>query len=94
MTEQQWVFKRTRTFRKKLDTLSSDQQSKARERFREWRKEPFSQALGVHKINRLSALLRRTIRAIHVEKNLVVTFAVVGKEITSLDIGTEKEVYG
>ena len=57
-------------------------------------KRAFLADFRVHKINRLSALLRRTIRAIYVEKNLVVTFAVVGKEITSLDIGTEKEVYG
>jgi hypothetical protein len=91
---QEWVFRTTPTFRKQFGKLSPDQQSKARERFHEWKKDPFSQALGVHKINRLSALAKRPIRAIHVEKNLVVTFAVHGNEIVSLDIGTEKDVYG
>jgi len=91
---QQWVFKKTPTFRKKFDKLSPNQQEKAKERFDEWKKDPFSQALGVHKINRLCGVAKRPIRAVHVEKNLVVTFAVQGNVIASLDIGTEKEVYG
>jgi len=62
--------------------------------FTEWKKDPFSQALGVHKIHRLSSLAGECVRAVHVEKNFIVTFAVRGNEIISLDMGTHRELYG
>lgn len=94
MAAGQWVFKRIPTFRKKFDALPPEKQKKCRELFARWKTDPFSQALGVHGINRLTSLLKEPIRAIHVEQNLIVTFAVRKNQIVSLDIGTHREVYG
>ena len=92
--QQQWVFQRTPTFRKQFDALLPEQKAKAKKLFKQWKENPFSREFGAHKINRLSALSKRTVRSIHIEANLVATFTVSGNVITSLTIGTEKDVYG
>ena len=54
--------------------------------------DPFDSRLGTHKIQRLSALMRRTVYAVVVEADLRVVFYIDGNIVVSFNIGTH-DVY-
>ena len=86
--KEDWVFKRTPQFRRAFDGLSPTDQEAAREAFKIFKQDPFDARLRPHKINRLSALRKRTVHSVTIANNLRAVFEVHGNIILSLDIGT------
>ena len=90
MADQKWDFRRSKTFKKSFEGLTPEQQNKAKQAFKtEFKPDPFARS---HKINRLTGILGETVRGFHVDKDLVVTWVVRGKQVVALDIGTH-DVY-
>jgi mRNA-degrading endonuclease YafQ of YafQ-DinJ toxin-antitoxin module len=85
----EFVFKRTPQFRKSFDSLNPAQQDAAREAFKKFKANPLNDpTLRPHKIQRLSALRRKTVRSITIEGDLRAVFTMDGNVIISEDIGT------
>jgi hypothetical protein len=85
----EYIFRRTPAFRRAFDNLSGEDQEAARKVFREvFRENPFHPSLNTHKINRLSALARRTIYSVTIKGNLKAVFYLDGQTVVSMDIGT------
>ncbi len=90
MADQQWDFRRSKTFKKSFDALTPEQKTKARQAFKtEFIPNPFPKS---HKINRLTAIRGEVVRGFHIDKDLIVTWVQRGKQIVALDIGTH-DVY-
>jgi len=68
--------------------LNAAQKTSARRAWQIFKINPFDPRLGTHKIQRLSALYKRTIYAVNIEGNLRSTFYVEGDWVVSVDIGT------
>jgi hypothetical protein len=81
-------FEASKAFWKHFDKLNPQQQAAARDKFQTFKKDPFSPSLRPHKINRLTALLSRTVYAVDIEGDLRVTFYQDGQTIMSVSIGT------
>lgn len=82
------VFKATPAFRKMFDDLSAEQQRAAREAFKKFKVNPFDPALKAHKIHRLSARLKKTVRAVEILPDLRMVFIIEGNVVTSFGIGS------
>ena len=90
MADQKWDFKRSKSFDKSFSKLSPEQQKQAKQAFKnEFKKDPFAKS---HKINRLSSLMRETVRSFHIEGDFITTWVVRGNQIVALDIG-DHEIY-
>jgi len=83
-----YTFKRTPQFRRSFDGLSPDEQAAARQAFTIFKKNPFDPSLRTHKINRLSALHKKTVYSVAILNNLRAVFHMDGSVVTSLDIGS------
>lgn len=87
-----YTFKRTPQFRRSFDDLSPDEQTAARKAFAIFKTNPFDPRLRTHKINRLSALHKKTVYSVAILNNLRAVFHMDGSVVTSLDIGSH-DVY-
>ena len=59
--------------------------------FRAWlifKKDPFDARLGTHKINSLSALYKRTVYAVEIERDFRAAFYIDGDTVFSVNIGS------
>ena len=83
-----YVFKRTAKFRKLFDALSPGDQTAAKEVFKKFRIDPFDHALKTHKINRLSSIMKKTVRAVVIKGDLRAVFTINGNVVSSFGIGT------
>ena len=83
MASPNYVFKRTPTFRRSFDNLNADDQKAAREAFKKFKVDPFDPALKTHKINRLSALRRTTVRSVTIKGDLKAVFTIDGNSVIS-----------
>ncbi len=83
-----WVFLATPEFWKSFKRLPLDQQTRAKAVFTRFKEDPFDPGLRPHKINRLSAIYRRTIHSVTIESDLRAVFYVEDNMIVSVDIGT------
>jgi hypothetical protein len=83
-----YVFKRTPQFRRAFDGLDPASQKAAKEAFKIFKKDPFDPALGTHKINRLSSVMKRIVYSVKIQSDLRATFYIKGNKVISLDIGT------
>jgi len=88
-----WVFRRAPSFRKAFGKLDAEMQALAKEKFKIFREDPFHPSLGTHRINRLSALYKRTIYSACLDGDLRAVFYVEGKVVMSVGIGSHK-IYG
>lgn len=83
-----YCFKATPTFWKAFHKLPQEQQDKAREKFKIFRKDPYDRALKTHKIASLSARFKCTVHSVTIEGNLRAVFYQNGNIIYTVDIGT------
>jgi hypothetical protein len=83
-----YIFKRTPSFRRAFDNLNPDQQQAAKKAFQTFKKNPFDPSLNPHKINRLSAIYKKTVLSVTIKGDLKSVFYVDGGVVVSLDIGT------
>jgi hypothetical protein len=86
------TFKASGTFWKRFYDLPADQKESARKKWEVFKQDPFDPSLGTHKINRLSALLGKTVYGVEIEADLRVTFYRTGDQINTITIGTH-EIY-
>jgi hypothetical protein len=86
--QRNYVFKRTHVFKKSFDALSADDQQSTREAFKKFKVNPFDPALKTHKINRLSALRKKTVYSVVIGKDLRAVFTITNNVVLSEDIGT------
>jgi len=83
-----YEFRRTPQFRKAFDNLNEEQKEAAREAFKKFKLNPFDPSLKPHKINRLSALRKRTVHSVTISGNLKAVFTIDGNKVISEDIGS------
>lgn len=83
----QYVFKRTKTFRRNFDGLPPAQKEAARECFALFKWNPFDPRLRPHIITKLTAKRKMHIWSVTVESDLRVVFSMHGNVILSEDIG-------
>lgn len=76
------------TFWKNFYDLPPPQKEKVRNKWKQFKKNPFDPRLGAHKINRLTALRRRPVVSIPIEGNLRVILEIEDDIIRTLDVGT------
>ena len=81
-------YEATKAFWKQFDKLSPQQQEVARGKFKVFKKDPFASSLRPHKINRLSALIGKTVFAIDLEGDLRAAFYRDADVIKTVSIGT------
>lgn len=81
-------FEASETFWENFYNLSAAQKESARTAWAVFKEDPFHPSLRVHKIHRLSAIMRRTVFAVVVEGDLRVVFYLEGDRVVSFNIGT------
>jgi len=81
-------FKASETFWRKFYALSSSQKESTREAWKIFKLDPFDPRLRTHKINQLSAALKKTVFAAEIEPDLRVVFCLDGDLVRTVDIGT------
>lgn len=86
------TFVATEQFWKSFYKLSPAQKESVREKWRVFQRDPFDPSLGVHKIERLSAIAKHTIRSVVIEDDLRVIFRIDGSVITTIDVG-DHDIY-
>ena len=81
------TFKATETFWRRFYALPARQKQLAREKWQIFKVDPFDPRLGTHKINKLSARMGQTVRAVVIEGDLRSVFVIDDDVVTTLDIG-------
>jgi hypothetical protein len=81
-------YRATEKFWTSFYRLRPQQKESCRKAWPIFKENPFDPRLSSHKINRLSALYRRTIYAAVIEADLRLLFYLEGETITSLVVGT------
>ena len=87
------VFKATPTFWKAFMKLDRVEQDLARQKFLIFREDPFDASLGTHRINRLSAIYKKTVYSACLAGDLRAVFYVEGNTVVSVGIGNHA-IYG
>jgi hypothetical protein len=85
-------YRATETFWNNFYDLSPEKKETTRKAWQIFKEDPFDSRLGTHKIQRLSALMRRTVYAVVVEADLRVVFYIDGEVVVSFNIGSH-DVY-
>jgi hypothetical protein len=80
-------YQATETFWHNFYALSPTQKESARKAWQLFKLDPFDPRLGAHKIHRLSGIMRRTVYAAVVERDLRVAFYVEDGVVISFNIG-------
>lgn len=80
----------TETFWENFYRLPPSQKDSTRQAWRIFKENPFDPRLGAHKINKLSAMMRRTVYAVVIEGDLRAVFYVDGQTVVSFNIGTHQ----
>jgi hypothetical protein len=81
-------FKATETFWRNFYSLSPAQKQRVREKWAIFQIDPFDPRLGTHRINSLSARMKRTVWSVVIDYDLRVVFVIDGATVTTLDVGT------
>ena len=81
-------FRAAEQFWKSFHALDEKQKESTRAVWQIFKLDPFDPRLRTHKIHSLSALYKRTIYAVTVEKDLRVVFFVEDATVFTVDIGT------
>ena len=83
-----YCFKPTEGFWESFYDLPAGQKDSARRAWKIFKKNPFDPRLRPHKIQKLSALYRRTVYAAEIEGDLRVVFYLEDNCVVTVDIGT------
>lgn len=81
-------FHATEKFWDSFYSLNPAQKESARKAWQFFKQDPFSPHLRAHKIHRLSTIMRQTVYAVEIEKDLRAVFYVEGDLVISFNIGT------
>ena len=81
-------FRAAEQFWKSFHALTEAQKESTRRAWQIFKTDPFDSRLRTHKIHSLSALYKRTIYSVTVEKDLRVVFFFDGRTVFTVDIGT------
>lgn len=81
-------FRAAEQFWKSFHALPDSQKDSTREAWQIFKLDPFDPRLRTHKIHSLSALYKRTIYSVTVERDLRVVFFIEENTIFTVDIGT------
>jgi hypothetical protein len=81
-------YRASETFWRKFYALSSKEKESCRDKFKVFKLDPFDARLGTHKINKLSALAKKTIYSVVIEADLRVLFYIEGSLVFTFDIGS------
>jgi len=85
-------YQASETFWREFYRLPAKQKEAVRQVWGIFRQDPFAPSLGVHKIHSLSALYKRPIHSVVIEKDLRAVFYLEGDTVFTVDLGTH-EIY-
>ena len=88
-----YKFRASETFWREFYRLPAEQKDSVRKVRQVFRIDPFAASLRVHKIHSLSALYKRPIHSVVIEKDLRAVFYLDGDTVFTVDLGTH-EIYG
>jgi hypothetical protein len=81
-------YKAAPQFWRSFKKLTPAQKESAFEAWKIFKHNPFDPRLRTHKINRLSAILKRTVYALEIESDLRATFYIEGDIVFTTNIGS------
>ena len=73
--------------------MPDEQKDSVRRVWQVFKSDPFAPSLRVHKIHSLSALYRKAIHSVVIERDLRAVFYVDGNMVFTVDLGTH-DIYG
>lgn len=85
-----YQYEATERFWRSFYSLSPEQKKSCRRAWAIFRRDPFDERLGTHRIASLSARAGETIYSVVVEPDLRVIFALRGGTVFTVDIGTHR----
>jgi hypothetical protein len=77
----------TKSFWREYESLSAEKRKAADAMFVRFKKNPFAEGLGTHKIVRLSALHKEPVWSVPILGNLRALFVIRGETVLSISIG-------
>ena len=83
-----YKFRASDHFWKHFDKLTEAQKERARVAFEIFKKDPFDPRLGTHKINALSAAMKRTVYAVQIEGNLRSVYCIEADRLVTFNNGS------
>ena len=83
-----YAYRAAPKFWRNFKELSPSQQQSVFAAWKVFKTDPFDPRLRTHKINALSAALKRTVYAVEIEGDLRVTFYIDGDTVFTTNIGT------
>ena len=88
-----YKFRASETFWREFYRLPAGQKESVRKVWETFQINPFAPSLRCHKIHSLSALYKKAIHSVVIEKDLRAVFYVEGDTVFTVDLGTH-EIYG
>jgi Txe/YoeB family toxin of Txe-Axe toxin-antitoxin module len=82
------TFKATENFWRKFYALPSAQKQLAREKWEIFKVDPFDPRLGTHKINSLSARMKKTVWSVVIDYDIRAVFVIDDDVVTTIDLGS------
>jgi Txe/YoeB family toxin of Txe-Axe toxin-antitoxin module len=82
------TFKATANFWRKFYALPARQKQLVRDKWQIFKIDPFDPRLGTHKINSLSARMKKTVWSAVIDYDLRAVFVMDGDVVTTIDIGS------
>jgi hypothetical protein len=82
------TFRATEHFWRKFYALSPEQKQLAREKWQMFKVNPFDSRLGTHKIDSLSARMKKTVWSVAIDYDLRAVFVIDDDVVTTIDLGS------
>jgi hypothetical protein len=82
------TYRATETFWREFYALSPEQKQQVREKWQIFKLDPFDVRLGTHKINSLSARVKKPVWSVVIAYDLRALFVIDGDVVTTIDIGS------
>jgi len=88
-----YKFRASETYWRQFYQLPAEQKDSVRKVWEIFQIDPFAPSLRVHKIHSLSALYKKKIHSVVIEKDLRAVFYLEGDTVFTVDLGTHR-IYG
>ena len=82
------TFKATENYWRKFYALAPEQKELVREKWSIFKRNPFDPRLGTHRINSLSARMKKTVWSVVIDYDLRAVFVIDGDVVTTIDLGS------
>lgn len=82
------IYRATENFWREFYALPPEQKQLVREKWQIFKLDPFDVRLGTHKINSISARMKKTVWSVVIAYDLRAVFVIDGDVVTTIDLGS------